>query len=285
MILFNKLSILITCLFIACTSNALVVLELNTEFLWDDVEPHEGRVVGSQSYPAPTKAQYSSELKYFKGVIEKSEADLVGLVEIENCKIAKDLAETLGRPWKPACLKGRDSYTGQDVAILTKLQIVKNTMNDHSRYYGPRMSTGSKKGVRPSKVLSVLLEDSKGESYLVTNAHLVSRRGDNDLKRLYQATAITRAVIDFKLKLKPDHLIVMGDFNTYPNKPAINELKTVGVVNHAGRGVCSYTYKNTCSLIDHVLVSKSMGKGRITSIELDKRYSDHKAVLFTPLHN
>ena len=97
---------------------------LNTEFFFDNKEPH-GEVVG-QSVPVPTPEQYEAKARTIAELIDTHEAGIVGLVEVENRAVLEKVKSYLANPddWQIAFDEGRDSYTGQDVAILTKFRVV-----------------------------------------------------------------------------------------------------------------------------------------------------------------
>ena len=260
---------------------AASVMTLNTEFLWDHEEPHEGRIVGrSEEKPVPSEAEYRLEIYYFASLISKAGADIVGLTEIEHCGIAKDIAAEMihhdpKNKWFSVCKKGRDTFTGQDVAILTRFQPDPSIVDNHDTSYFELNGRRS----RPSKVLTTVIKDSaKGESYLVTVAHLISRTRDNDEKRKLQAEAITSTVLSLRQRHPTDQIVIMGDFNDYPQSAPLKEFMKAGVLDHTAGDVCSYTYRNRCQLIDHVLTT--IPGGRLESVNLGDDYSDHDAIVY-----
>ena len=100
------------------------ILLLNAEFFFDNVEPH-GNVVGN-SRAVPTAEAYEAKAKAIAELIDTHQANLVGLVEVENQAVVEKVKSYLATPdeWEVAFDEGRDSYTGQDVAILTQFEIV-----------------------------------------------------------------------------------------------------------------------------------------------------------------
>jgi len=220
-------------------------------------------------------------MDYFKHLITKSGAEVVGLTEIEGCHIAEDLTKILGSDWSSICRNGRDKYTGQDVAILTTMHPINKTTNNHHHSFS-KIQRGDEKGkkVRPSKALSTILTDGKSK-YLVTVTHLISMRADNNPKREAQAVAITNTLKEMNNRFNPDHEILMGDLNAYPKSRTLKFIMDQRLTNHADKNDCSYTYKGSCKLIDHVLTSWNLGKVDIKTIKIPRKYSDHKAVLAT----
>lgn len=260
-------------LFVPLSANALTVMVINTEFLWDHREPHEGRIVGNKK-PAPTKEQYTAKLTYFAKLIKQHHADIVALTEIEGCHISNELSNKLGQGWSSLCQKGRDTFTGQDVAIVTTLSPGPVTnFKEHYSYVGD-------KKIRPSKVLGAVLSDGN-IYYQVTVAHLISKRGNNDAKRLAQATAIRSGIASMASQFPFHHEILMGDMNDTPGSPTLERLKNGVLLNTSTPNVCSYTYRNLCSLIDHILISPSLAGGTLYDVEMDDNFSDHRAIVYT----
>ena len=54
----------------------------NAEFFFDPLEPH-GRIAGTSIY-IPSEAEYRAEAKAIATLIDRYQADLVGLTEVEN---------------------------------------------------------------------------------------------------------------------------------------------------------------------------------------------------------
>lgn len=283
---FITLSIL---LFINSSSNALTVVSLNTEWLWDTVEPHEGRIVGfseEESIRPPSSREYVLETYAIAKTLEAVNADIVGLIEIENEEVAREINQYFDEKWSVVFLQGRDSYTGQDVAILTRLEVIPNTKTTFPDITGKSMDGTITK--KPSKVLGVGLKDGDIK-YFVVVAHLISKRGSNDKKRYAQADAIRKSVIANYDAY--DHFIVLGDMNDLPSSDVLQRLKGKGdnkkdLVQPADvtgdDADYSYVYDNKKQLIDHILVDEELAEdSEFTTIPLPEAITDHRAVIFT----
>ncbi len=267
-----RLSVAVLLITYSMSTLALSIMEINTEFLWDNKTPHEGRLAG-KNFRIPSHTSYMNELQFYKTLIEQYDADLVGLIEIEGCHVAFDLATTLGSEWDIACKTGRDSYTGQDVALLTRLPVISKSITNHSKSYYNLNGMRS----RPSKVLTTIV-GSGNNTYSVTVAHLISKRGNNDAKRLAQAQAIARTVKSHAKVFNPKHIIVMGDLNDTVDSDVVEAFRYADVEPSEIGSSCSYIYRGQCKLIDHVLVSNSLLGGYFKHIDVPKKYSDHHAV-------
>jgi predicted extracellular nuclease len=259
---------------------ALTVMEINTEFLWDHLEPHEGKIIGTKKNP-PSKEEYVDEIRFFAKLIHQNKADIVSLVEIESCRVAKHVAKALkstGEDWYVACKKGRDRHTGQDVAALSRTPFIKSSITTFKNFSSSL--NGNK--IRPSKILGAVTTLPTGEKVAVIVAHLVSKRGNNDAKRLAQAKAVSKARNDMHSRLGVSHAIVMGDMNDTPKSPALRALLvgSVPLTNPADNRDCSYIYRGNCQLIDHILISKSLSGGSLKHIDMPDTYSDHHAIIY-----
>ena len=265
---------------------------LNTEFFFDNKEPH-GEVVG-QSVPVPTAEEYEAKAKAIAGLIDTHEADIVGLVEVENRAVLEKVKYYLASPddWQIVFDEGRDTYTGQDVAILTKFRIVRGSATNFPDEREVYFVEGEERDVNPSKILGVELKIDNQPFYVVI-AHLISRRNPRDAKRLAQATVVRRQAV--KGLMADKNVIVMGDMNDTPGTPVINRLRgfddiwgdffqTANAVEAEER--YTYIHENQKNLLDHILISPSL-RDEFRNVEEGKRceiidvsgLSDHRAIL------
>lgn len=265
---------------------------LNTEFFFDNKEPH-GEVVG-KSVPVPTPEQYEAKTRAIAELIDTHEADIVGLVEVENRAVLEKVKSYLANPddWQIAFDEGRDTYTGQDVAVLTKFRIVPgsttNFPNEHEIYF----VEDQEYDVNPSKILGVELKIDNQPFYLLIT-HLISRRSSNDSKRLAQATVVRRQAV--KAMMADKNVIVMGDINDTPGTPVINRLRGFddiwGDFLQTANGVdpnerYTYIYRDQKNLLDHILISPSL-RDEFRNVEKSEQceiidvgeLSDHRAIL------
>ena len=265
---------------------------LNAEFFFDSEEPH-GEVVG-KSVPAPTAAQYEAKAKTIAELIDTHKADIVGLVEVENRAVLEKVKSYLADPgeWEIAFDEGRDTYTGQDVAILTKFRIVPGSVTNFPDEREVYFVDGQERDVNPSKILGVELKVDNQPFYILIT-HLISRRNPRDAKRLAQATVVRRQAV--KGLMEDKNVIVMGDMNDTPGTPVINRLRGFddiwGDFLQTASGVemddrYTYIYEDQKNLLDHILISPSL-RDEFRSVEKAKRceiidvgeLSDHRAVL------
>ncbi len=268
------------------------ILLLNAEFFFDNVEPH-GRVVGD-SRAVPTAEAYEAKAKAIAELIDTHQANLVGLVEVENQAVVEKVKSYLATPdeWEVAFDEGRDSYTGQDVAILTQFEIVPGSVTNFPEEREIFFVGGEERDVNPSKILGVELKVDT-ENFYVLITHLISRRNQNDAKRLAQAAVVRRQIV--KALINEMNVIVMGDMNDTPGTPVVkrirgfddiwgNLIQTANSVEANDR--YTYIYEGQKNLLDHILLSPSL-RGEFRDVAAEKRceiidvgeLSDHRALL------
>ena len=103
----------------------LKVATFNAEWLFDGVGDN------SRSPWRDDPAGAAGHLARVADVLAGLDADLVNLAEVEDCAVLKALAENLnarpgnaGREYAPYLVKGKDTYTGQNVALLARVDPV-----------------------------------------------------------------------------------------------------------------------------------------------------------------
>ena len=131
------------------------------------------------------------------------------------------------------------------------------------------------------------------ENFYVLITHLISRRNQNDAKRLAQAAVVRRQIV--KALINEMNVIVMGDMNDTPGTPVVkrvrgfddiwgNLIQTANSVEANDR--YTYIYEGQKNLLDHILLSPSL-RGEFRDVAAEKRceiidvgeLSDHRAIL------
>jgi predicted extracellular nuclease len=263
----SKLFLLFISLAVSLPSFATVVLSINTEFFWDSQAPHDGQIALGAIGNPPSPKSVQLEANAIALHIMYNNADIVGLTEIEGENVAKQILNYLPKEYKLVFKKGRDYFTGQDVAIITRYDVI----GEPNNFKGIEGNYNGTKKI-PSKALGIKLKNNS-ETYNVVVAHLISKRSSNDKKRAAQADAIVKY-----LNGKTGHNIIMGDLNDVPGSTPLNLLVQSGL-NIINTDEYSYTYKNKKQLIDHILISDSLKSGAtFKSFDLGA-ISDHRAVM------
>lgn len=267
------------------TAHAVNVVSINAEWLWDHNPPHEGRVVGtksSNSIQPPTAEAYNNELRLISKKILDLDADIVGMIEIEGEHVLADLVALLPG-YDYVFVKGRDTFTGQDVGILTRFKITGSISSNPDIY---TTSTDTGKLIRPSKVVTAGLTDGT-TSYFVVVAHLISKRNNTsakDAKRVAQAKAIRKSVLNHQGSF--DRLIVLGDFNDTPQSLPLKHLKGefdngTSLIQWAKPEDYSYTFYGKNQLIDHILLDHRVKKAEFFNVDMPGAITDHRISVLT----
>lgn len=122
-------------------TSRLSIMTFNTEFMWDGIQPEEGTAT------FPWKGSPDEALEHMKQiaeVIKRNNPDIVNLVEVENEDAVKLLRDTFlsDRGYEIKFIQGKDSSTGQDLALLTRIDPVEfNRIGSSAKHPGARRIT------------------------------------------------------------------------------------------------------------------------------------------------
>jgi exonuclease III len=287
----------------------LVIMTLNAEFLWDGIEPEEGQV----DFPwkdSPTEAD--DHMREIAEVIIRNNPDIVTLVEVEGSEALERLnTEFLaGRGYIAYLVKGLDTYTGQDVGFLSRIEATVTRYDE----YG--VSGDTRK--RVSKNFVATLSASNREIAFV-GLHFLSGPNRTDRREQRQAQADAMRQVAQAHADSNRAVVVLGDFNDYDgevgsidhndNMPITTVLAQIKALDPADPAddlvnVASFLPKaqrytahwdqdddlfvdapGELSSIDHILLSQSLAD-LAPSVTIDQthdplRVSDHFPVVVT----
>lgn len=186
----------------------LTIMTFNAQFLWDGEPPEEGQVQFSWK-ASPTEAQ--ARMERVAAIIRQCDADIVSLVEVENIEALTMLNDRFlqGRGYRPYLEKGRDTYTGQDVALLTRIDPETGAIRRDDR---KGQSAAVSKSVSKNYIARF---DVGGEKLALIGLHFLAQpnREDRRLEREAQADAIRLIALD---EIAAGYQVVaLGDFNDY----------------------------------------------------------------------
>jgi exonuclease III len=186
----------------------LVVSTFNTYFMWDGVEPEEGRVNFPYKGDSIAAGEHMEDIAF---VIKSVNPDILNLVEVEGLNALNRLNNKYlqGMGYKAYLIQGMDSYTGQDVGLLTRIDPEENIIQ---RYPEPGLSNGFKKSVSKNYYAKF---DINGAKIAIVGLHFLAIPSNpkNINPRQAQADAIRQ--ISEELDTNGYSLIVLGDFNDY----------------------------------------------------------------------
>ena len=184
----------------------LTVMTLNTEFMWDGLEPEEGQVNFTWKH---SETEAAERMEKIAEIIRTGNPDIVNLVEVENKQAVDKLnADYLaGSGYKVYFKKGKDTYTGQDVALLTRID-----PDVFDRDNGKGQSGNVSKGVSKNLYGTFTIGQTK---IAVVGLHFLAfpNAEYRRLPREAQADLICRRAK--KLFDQGYLLIILGDFNDY----------------------------------------------------------------------
>ena len=141
-------------------------------------------------------------------MIGKYQAELVALVEVKNRDCVELVQKHLNHKefWEIIFLEGRDTFTGQEVAVPSKFPVIKETVTNFPGQWSNYNYQGKSKSVRPYKDCELSIH---GQSvYLNCKLTYVSKRSENDAKRLGQAKVVRQQSI--RALEKGQNVILMG---------------------------------------------------------------------------
>ena len=199
----------------------ITAVTINTEWLWT---PLDNSVDGSAFNRGDmSETAYWRELMHYAKLIVSLGANVVALQEIENESVAKDLSGLLGPRWQALFKQGRDTATGQDVALLSSLEYVEGS----ATHFGfPRgFLPGDPKGKSLSKLLGArFIHPADNRPFWVVTTHLLSRKNDNASKakkRMKQVYSLIAAANGASIE---GRLLLLGDFNSRPSDREVQVL-------------------------------------------------------------
>ena len=202
---------------------------------------------------------------------------VIGLCEVENEKVLKDLAYSTLLSAGNYGIVHRESpdLRGIDLALLYRREFFRI---EAVRSWVPERSEESPWESRNLLYVKMTMDD---DTLHVILCHFPSRRGGVlATERLREEMAeLVRIKTDSLVSASPDaSLIVMGDLNARPDDKIMTEMtgdrmlvNTAEGLSASGEG--SYRYQGTWELIDHILVTKAMvdGSGSFTADTLSFR--------------
>ncbi len=192
-------------------TDGIRVATLNTEFMFDGVDGE-----GQATFPHkddPAKARQHRDR--IGRIIRMLDADVVMLEEVENEEVVQMLIDEslndLG--YRVYFVQGKDTFTGQDVALISRLPVEEIGRTDER---APVEGTGDTYGVSKNLWVRMTLG---GTPTTLIGVHFLSRPDDTSRKpnREAQAEVIRRLVAQESAAGRA--VAVMGDFNDFDETP------------------------------------------------------------------
>jgi len=265
--------------------NKLTVASFNAEWLF--LQSEGKKDCPGSGCPWSNETIAIQHLNRIADVISDIDADIVNIVEVQNCNVLKKLNERLvGQKYLPYLVQGTDSATGQNVGILTRIDPVVDLQRTANRVEYPIPNT---------KCTSKITGDTGVSKHFYTTFHVegmtkpLSLIGlhflafPDDLARCVQREAQATVIQQLSKQFSSNHLIILGDMNDFD--PSVEDasdsititgvldiLKESRMINVASeveqissRYSCWYDKNNNCkvdkhelTILDHLLLSKDL---------------------------
>ncbi len=269
----------------------LVLMAWNVEFLWDGKAPEEGEIdfewKGSQQKAEAHMADVAA-------IVKTHDPDVLHLSEVENQRALDTFNEKFlaGSGYRAYFVPGTDTATGQDVALLSRLEI--ESIARDSR----RGRSGSvRKGVSKHYVATLRAGDLR---LGLVGIHLLAR--PHKQNRIAAREAQADAVRDMALKLTGQgrSVVVWGDFNDFDgltsdrsdNRPITRVLEWIrdldpgdasdDLINVMEQLPRQQRYTNGRDAIDHVLVSPDLAQ-RVVEVRIPHDHDPHAVTNHFPI--
>lgn len=262
-------------------SKSLGVMFYNVENLFDISD--DPKINDDEFTPSSkkewTKERYQQKLMSIGKVIRACDTfmpDIIGLCEIENIEVLKDLIQTDHFKGTNYTILHADSPDdrGIDVALLYNSTRVKLEIVELIKSTLPA-------GDRPNTRLVLHAEGEVGGHPLhVYVNHWPSRSGgqqESEPNRLTVANNVKNSVESILMTDRNAQILLMGDFNDHPNDKSVRDVLMAknadeGMLTNlmwmkSKNGEGTYFYKGEWGCLDQFMVSKSLTDG--SGVEVD----------------
>lgn len=284
--------------------SVLTIATFNAEwlFLANEQDPSSCPEVGC---PYPTLEAAMKHVEDVASEIKRLNADIVNLIEVEGCDVLDALLESVGKEYgyKRYLIQGDDTYTGQNVALITRVDPIIDLERTDARATYP---------ISNSTCPSINIDEDdygvsknyytkfnvSGTVLNVFSVHFLAIPDDEErcYKREAQATVMAEYMKE-NTKIY-ENVVILGDMNDYDStlqdinddQPISNVLYVLSnafAVKYHGRSFynigrnvtaqdlrfscwydrnddCTYT-KNEFSAIDHILIDPNLQTNQFVS--------------------
>lgn len=188
--------------------DALTLMALNAEFLWDGVGPEEGHP--RIRFPwRGNRVEAERHMRRIAEIVETSDPDIVVLCEVENLHALERFNSGFlaGSLYRAYTFQGDDIDTGQDVGLLTRIEPDEVWFHEEAGRIGEVT-----KGL--TKNIVARLRVGRLQIGLV-GVHLISNPDDRSRRHAREAQALAIRELARRLRSSGCLPIVCGDFNDF----------------------------------------------------------------------
>ena len=246
-----------------------------------------GRCAAGDYEELPSPAAFAQRAADIARAIERLDADVVFLQEVETAVSLQAVSERLGAGWPTAVIGEIGTPASVDVAIVARdpLRAVR-THRDRVL-----LRPDGSRTVFARELLEVEL-DHAGHTVIAFAVHLRSMVDDDPGRRLAEAQTAHEIVAARAIE-RPEALVLLGgDCNDVPGSPTLAALEADGALERATSGrpdseIATYLFHGAGLAIDHIYRARA-GAGAVVAAEVAVRWdappargyggSDHASV-------
>jgi len=188
----------------------LTIMSFNAEFLWDGKAPEDGS--SQVQFPwRDSPAEAEEHMAKIAQVIIQGNPDIVMLVEVEGPDALNQLNDDFlaGRGYRTYFVQGKDTFTGQDVALLSRIDPLNIPI-------GRTDALGESGGIMKSVTKNLFADFAIGGSQVsIIGLHLLANPSSQSRKLDREAQADAIRQLARQKRQAGFELAVMGDFNDY----------------------------------------------------------------------
>ncbi len=274
--------------------NKLTLMQYNVEWLFLDY--YKLSDCPGQGCTWNNETEAYQHLNYVYNVIKKFNPDIINLCEVEGCYELETLINlTNNSDYQPYLITGTDTYTGQNVGMITKIDPNKSIyrINDKETYPIKKSNCGYDENEKITDVCKNFVSEFtiNDINIAIISAHLISKPVDPEQcsKREGQSIILQKIINQY---IKNNFEVIMiGDLNDFDNKvldlnsnipkskvldilkgqegPLKNEYSLTSVAEkivkeerfsnwYNSNNNCNIKSKYDYSMIDHILVTEKL---------------------------
>ncbi|PJF17746.1 hypothetical protein PSACC_02448 [Paramicrosporidium saccamoebae] len=180
----------------------------------------------AESCPWSTTSEALRHLSEVADMIAKIDADIVHLSEVEDCRVLETLIQLIpgDHGYRPYLVTGKDHATGQNVAMLTRVDPYGSLLRTEKRGQYPvpesicvRKNDLGTMGITKHYLAPIKIENGQGKEYdfMFVGLHLLARPSDKSRCNQREGQAsVLRDLVKSKTQ-GGQYVVMMGDFNDY----------------------------------------------------------------------